>query len=154
MYTPHRIFFVALSDAKEPDSCAQALKDPLWRAAMQDEIDALEANHTWVMTQLPPAKVPIGCKWVCKVKLKADGSLERYKARLVAKGFTQTKGVDFYETFSLVVKIVIVRTLLALAAIYGWHLTQLDVNNAFLHGDLDEEVYMLPPPSFGSKGEV
>ena len=152
--TPHRLFSVALSVAKEPNSYAQALKDPLWQTAMKAEIDALQANHTWVMTKLPPGKVPIGCKWVYKVKLKADGSIERYKARLVAKGFTQTEGVDFYETFSPVVKFVTVRTLLVLAAVYGWHLTQLDVNNAFLHGDLDEEVYMLPPPGFGSKGEV
>ena len=90
---------------------------------MQAEFNALEANNTWVMCPHPPSKVPIGCKWVYKVKLKAGGSVERYKARLVANGFTQTKGIDFFETFSLVVKFVTVKILLALAAISGWHLT-------------------------------
>ena len=105
------------------------MTDPLWQAAIKAEIDALQANHTSVMTKIPPGKVPIGCKWVYKIKLKVDGSVERYKARLVAKRFTQAEGIDYYETFSLVVKFVTVRTLLALAAVYGWHLFQLDVNN-------------------------
>ena len=121
---------------------------------MKAEIDALQANHTLVMTKTPLGKVPIGCKWVYKIKLKVDGFVERYKARLVAKGFTQAEGIDYYETFSPVVKFVTVRTLLALATIYGWHLSQLDVNNAFMHGDLDEEVHIVPPPGFGNKGEV
>ena len=131
----HKFFALALSIAKEPKSNAQALNDPKWLDAMKAEINALQANHAWVMCKLPPGKVPIGCKWVYKIKLKADGSVERYKAKLVAKGFTQTEGIDFCETFSPVIKFVTVRTLLALATIHGWHLTLLDINNAFRHGD-------------------
>ena len=149
----HKAFSVALSITKEPTSYVETLPDPLWQAAMKAEIDAFQANQTWVMTKLPPGKVPVRCKWVYKIKFKADGSIERYKSRLVAKGFTQTEGIDFYETFSLVVKFVTIRTLLVVATMYGWHLSQLDVNNAFLHGDLNEKVYMVPP-GFGSKGEV
>ena len=101
---------------------------------MTAKIAALEANQTWTLTSLPTGKKPIGCKWVYKIKYKADGSIERYKARLVAK--------------------VSVKVLLAVAAIKGWFLSQLDVNNAFLHGDLDEEVYMALPQGFHSQGEV
>ena len=86
---------------------------------MHAELKALEANNTWVLTPLPEGKQPIGCKWVYKVKLKADGSLERYKARLVAKGYTQQEGLDYSETFSPVAKFTSVRLLLAIAAIKG-----------------------------------
>ena len=121
---------------------------------MDKEIQALKQTHTWVLTPLPPGKRPIGCKWVYKVKLNPNGTLERYKARLVAKGYTQREGLDFLETFSLVAKTVSVRVLIALASTKGWPLYQLDINNAFLHGDLDEEVYMDLPLVFTARGSL
>jgi hypothetical protein len=120
---------------------------------MQAEIKALEDNNTWTLEPLPPDKVLIGYKWVYKVKHNSDGSIERYKARLVAKGFTQFEGLNYFETFSPMAKLTTVPCLLALAAINNWHLHQLDVNNAFLNGDLDKEVFMKPPIGFISKGD-
>ncbi|CAM8944065.1 unnamed protein product [Rhodiola kirilowii] len=115
---------------------------------METEINALEKNNTWLITDLPTGKHAIGSKWIYKVKRKSDGSIERYKARLVARGFTQLEGLDYHETFAPVVKMNTVRTLLAVASSRGWPLYQLDVDNAFLHGHLDEEVYMTLPIGF------
>ena len=84
----------------------------------------------------------MGCKWVYKIKHKANGSIEKYKGKLVAKKYTQTKEIDFLQTFSHVAKLSTMRLLLALAAKNQWLLEQLDVNNTFPHGDLHEEVYM------------
>ena len=121
---------------------------------MDAEIAALEANHTWNLTPFPPNKKAIGCKWVYSVKNISNGFVERYKARLVAKGFTQKEGLDYIETFSPIAKMVSVKCLLAVATVKGWFLSQLDVNNAFLHRDLIEDVYMALPPGFHNMGEV
>uniref|UniRef100_A0A2N9HAP9 CCHC-type domain-containing protein n=1 Tax=Fagus sylvatica TaxID=28930 RepID=A0A2N9HAP9_FAGSY len=150
----HLTFLHALTSSVEPSCYSTALRHSHWREAMSTELRALEANSTWTLEPLPPGKKPIGCKWVFKTKLRADGSIERYKARLVAKGYTQVEGLDYHETFAPVAKMTTVRCLLAVAAAQQWIIHQLDVNNAFLHGDLDEEVYMIPPPGYCPKGET
>ncbi|RVW87679.1 Retrovirus-related Pol polyprotein from transposon RE1 [Vitis vinifera] len=119
-----------------------------WKKAVQDEIDALEKNGTWTITDLPVGKRPVGCKWIFTIKYKADGSVERFKARLVARGFTQSYGIDYQETFAPVAKLNTIRILLSLAVNQDWCLQQLDIKNAFLNGDLEKEVYMEIPPGF------
>lgn len=131
-----------MCDISEPRSYKEASSHPLWAQAMQTEIQALNANHTWDLIPFPPNKNPIGSKWVYKVKLESDNTLERCKARLVEKGYNQKFGIGYEETFSLVIKMSIVRTLLSVAASKQWSLHQLDVNNVFLHENLKEEMYM------------
>ena len=115
----HKSFVFVLSLETEPKSYNEASQSPLWRVAMDTELQALEANSTWHIMSLPSGKHTVGCRWVYKIKRKADGSLERYKARLVAKGYTQQSGIDFIDTFSHVIKLTTVKLLLALAAING-----------------------------------
>ena len=112
---------------------------------MNKEIHALKTNQTWEFVDLPKGKKVIGSKWVYKIKFKADGSLERCKARLVAKGYNQKYGIDYEETFTPVVKMTTTRCLLAITASHKRIIHQLDINNAFLHGDLHEEEYMRMP---------
>ncbi|RVW80772.1 Retrovirus-related Pol polyprotein from transposon RE1 [Vitis vinifera] len=107
-----------------------------WRQAMVDEMAALHSNDTWDLVVLPSGKSTVGCRWVYAVKVGPDGQVDRLKARLVAKGYTQVYGSDYGDTFSPVVKIAFVRLLLSMAAMCSWPLYQLDIKNAFLHGDL------------------
>ncbi|PRQ39952.1 putative RNA-directed DNA polymerase [Rosa chinensis] len=122
------------------------LADPKWTQAMNEELEALQKNSTWDIVTMPAGKKTVGCRWVFTVKLKADGSIDRYKARLVAKGYTQRYGIDYEETFAAVAKINTVRILISLAATKDWPLHQFDVKNVFLNGNLEEEVYMDMPP--------
>ena len=115
---------------------------------MIEEMDALDGNATWNLEHLPTGKKAIGCRWVFAVKVNPDGLVARLKARLVAKGYAQTYGVDYSDTFSPVAKMTSVRLFIFLAATHNWDLYQLDIKNAFLHGDLQEEVYMEQLPRF------
>ena len=146
----HRNFIAAVTAGKEPTSFKEVMKDDGWRKAMQEEISALENNGTWVMEYLPPGKKALGSKWVYKIKFKSDGSIERLKARLVVFGNHQVEGIDYDETFAPVAKMVTVQAFLAIVASKNWELHQMDVHNAFLHGVLDEEVYMKLPSGFHS----
>lgn len=151
----YKAYICAIALIPEPTSFTQAKRFDEWLQAMNEELIALESTGTWTVCSLPSGKHAIGCKWVYKIKINPDGTIERYKARLVAKGYTQEEGIDFEETFSPVAKMTTVKTLLAVAAAKQWSLTQLDISNAFLKGDLDEEIYMTVPPGYTPKeGEI
>uniref|UniRef100_A0A2N9F8M0 Reverse transcriptase Ty1/copia-type domain-containing protein n=1 Tax=Fagus sylvatica TaxID=28930 RepID=A0A2N9F8M0_FAGSY len=132
----------------EPTCFTMAVKSHEWRHAMNLEFDALLRNHTWTLVPSHPSQNLIGCKWVFRVKRKADGTIERHKARLVAKGFHQQFKVDYDETYSPVIKPTTIRTVLSLAISSSWSLRQIDIQNAFLHGNLSEEVFMSQPPGY------
>ena len=112
---------------------------------MKEELDALHKTGTLDLVDLPSGKSVIGCKWVYKIKTRSDDTIDLYKARLVARGFTQEYGIDYEETFSLVARLSSVMTLIAVSAARKWPLFQMDVKNAFLNGELSEEVYMKLP---------
>ena len=109
-------------------------------------------NNTWILIDLPPGCKPVDYKWIFKKKLWPDDTVDKYKVRLVAKSFTKQKG-DFFDTYSLVVKVSSIRIFLALASIHNMFIHQMDVKTAFLNGDLEEEIYMNQPEEFIAKGQ-
>jgi hypothetical protein len=148
-YPLPRALIVSLDSTDiEPSCFSTAVKNAVWREAMATEFNALLKNGTWILVPPRPSLNIVGCKWVFRIKRRADGSVDRYKARLVAKGFHQQSGLDYAETYSPVIKPVTIRTVLSLAMSYGWPIKQIDVSNAFLHGFLNETVYMAQPPGF------
>ncbi|KAL5838732.1 hypothetical protein ACOSQ3_015901 [Xanthoceras sorbifolium] len=145
-----------LTDRGEPESYNEAITDQHkteWLKAMQEEMKSLHENHTFDLVKLPQGKKALKNKWVYKIKSEEGSSQPRYKARLVVKGFGQNKGVDFEEIFSPVVKMSSIRVVLGLAASLNLEVEKLDVKTAFLHGDLDEEIYMEQREGFQVKGK-
>ena len=138
----YKIFVANLSNETISKNVEEALKDPKWKEAINEEIKALWKNNTWEVANLPKGKNTVGCKWVFTIKYKSDDTIERYKSRLVAKEYTQSYGIDYQETFAPVAKINFVLVLLSVAVNNDWPLQQLNVKNAFLHGNLEEEVFM------------
>ena len=137
-----------MQTTSEPHTYNQASKSEPWVQAMQHEYQALLRNHTWSLVPPPPLAHIVGCRWIYKLKYLPNGSVERHKARLVAQGFTKTPGVDYFDTFSPIVKPCTIRLILTLAVSFQWPIRQLDVENAFLNGDLQEEVFMAQPQGF------
>ena len=148
--------YVMLTDAGEPSCYNEAISvndHVKWKQAMQSELDSIYKNGTWDLVPLPKDRKALPCKWVYKYKYTSDSASPKYKARLVAKGFKQEYGIDFDETFSPVVKMTTLRMLLSLAANQNLELVQMDVKTAFLHGDLDEDIYMEQPEGYEVLGK-
>ena len=146
----HTSLAATISSIVIPKSYSEAMKYDCWRKAVQEELDALQINHTWDIVSCPSSITPIGCKWVFSIKFKSDGSFDRCKARLVTLGNRQEYGVDYEETFAPVAKMTTVRTIVAVAASQDWPIHQMDVKSVFLHGNLKEAIYMRPPPGLST----
>jgi hypothetical protein len=129
----------------EPSNIKEAMKSrdaTFWKEAINDEMESIMFNKTWILVGLPSGSKPIGCKWIFKEKMKLDVSIDKFKASLVAKWFRQSKDIDYFDTYAPVARISSIRTLVSLASIYNLEIHQMDVKTTFLNGYLDEEVYM------------
>jgi hypothetical protein len=132
----------------EPINWQEAITDPKWHNAMQEEINSIEKNRTWKLVKLPAHKKAISVKWIFKLKTNPDGSIAKHKARLVARGFLQQQGIDYTEVYAPVARMETIRLVVAIASSFNWPLFHMDVKSAFLNGPLEEEVYVLQPPGF------
>ena len=145
-------FMAKVNTNEDPKHFKEAIQHSQWLEAMNEELTALENNNTWEITDLPPGKHAIGCKWLYTTKYDPQRNSTRYKSRLVVLGNRQRYGIDYEQTLAPVAKLTTVRSLLAVAAMQGWYTHQMDVKNAFLHGELKEEVYMRLPPGYKGEG--
>ena len=131
----------------------KSIDSTFWKVAIHSELESIMANHKWELVELPRGCKTIGCKWVFKKKLKADGSIDKFKARLVVKGYTQKEGIDYFDTYSPVTRLTTIRILIAIASIHKLVVYQMDVKTTFLNGDLDEEIYLDQLQGFVVQGQ-
>ncbi|GKD00524.1 putative ribonuclease H-like domain-containing protein [Tanacetum coccineum] len=150
--TNHKDFqnclFACFLSQEEPKKVIQALKDPSWIEAMQDELLQFKLQKVWTLVDLPNGKRAIGTKWVYRNKKDERGIVIKNKARLVAQGYTQEEGIDYDEVFAPVARIEAIRLFLAYASFKDFVVYQMDVKSAFLYGKIEEEVYVCQPPGF------
>ena len=138
-------------DSEYPNSVTEARASsewPEWEKAAKAELDMLSEKGTWKLVDLPSGRKAIGNRWVFTKKFDEKGNLSRYKARLVAQGFSQIPGQDYSETFSPVMRLDSLRTLVALAAMLDLEISQMDIKGAYLNGTLEEEIYMKQPEGY------
>ena len=148
------ILSINLDDDPKTFTEAMTSRDaPLWKEAINDEMDSIMGNGTWELADLPKGRRPIGSKWIFKKKYHPDGSISAYKARLVAKGYRQREGIDYFDTYAPVARISSIRTLIAISALKGLYIHQMDVKTAFLNGYLKEEIYLEQPEGFVIPGQ-
>ena len=140
----------------EPQTYKEAVNSTeslMRKEAIKSETNSILHNHTWELVDLPSSCKPLSSKWIFKRKRKVDGSIDKYKARLVIKGYKQTKGMDYFDTYSPVTRINSIRMVLAIVALKDLEVHQMDVKTAFLNGDLNEEIYMEQPERFSAPGQ-
>jgi hypothetical protein len=157
-YSPfdfHSNFALSITD-DDPRTVREAVDSEdgnLWKRAIEEEMASLDKNEAWDLVELPTGRKPIDNKWVFKKKLNAEGKVVKYKARQVAKGYSQVEGIDFGEIFSPIAKLTSIRFLLSVAVTFDFEVEQMDVKTTFLHGDLEEEIYMKQPEGYAVKGK-
>jgi hypothetical protein len=141
------------ADPKTVKEAVDSEDGKLWKEAMVDEMASLHKNEAWDLVELPARRKPIGNKWVFKKKTNVEGKVDKYKAQLVVKGYSQVPGIDFGDICSPVAKVTSIRLLLSVSAAFDFEVEQMDVKTTFLHGDLEDEIYMKQPEGFAVKGK-
>ncbi|WZZ44848.1 hypothetical protein YC2023_041107 [Brassica napus] len=142
----HCAFMMSMDESYVPRTYEEAMLDKEWKESVEAEAGAMIKNDTWYESELPKGKKVVSSRWIFTFKYLANGQIDRKKTRLVARGFTLTYGEDYIDTFAPVAKLHTIRIVLSIAPNLEWDLCQMDVKNAFLQGELADEVYMLPSP--------